>query len=395
MGSAQFIGESEIMPDNSYIMMYLSKSVFLIENIILLYIFLKPRRNKVVQISVFVITLMMANVLSHMLLKFNINPFIVSYMAGFIYIIPCIYIFKETIQAKFFVFFMIYSLTQFTFLVFMYIDKFLSPAVPNSYVLAGMLLELLSLPLFYHYARAPIRVLLKIINIQNPVFTIFPLLSFLLLAVYGLFDSYQLSTLISLVLSTLLIFFSYYLTASSLTGAKGVIKLEMDSITDNLTGLYNRRFMENMIEREYQQFIKNGSIFALVSADINFFNNISNRFGNDAGDSALKEIANVILNSAGMNDTVARWDEKEFFLLLPDTDEKQAMELSEIIRKKVEMGRFIPDDNSFTMSLTIGVSVVRTSDTVHSLIQRSDVAQLNKKHKSLNSVISLNQIESI
>jgi len=277
----------------------------------------------------------------------------------------------------------------------MQIDRFLSPAIPHIYVLAGMLLELASLPLFYRYARPPIRNLLKIINLQNPVFTLFPLLSFLLLAVYGLLDTYQLSTFISIVFSTTLIFFSYYLAASSLFGVKHLKELEIVSITDNLTGLYNRRYMENLIKKEYQQYLRTGSVFALASADINFFKNLNDKYGRDAGDSVLKYVANIIRESVRTYDTVARWNGKEFFLLLPETNEQQAVELLESIRKKVEMSRCIPGNNSVIVTLTLVVSVIRPSDTLDGLIKKADISLYNRQQKTLNCVVSFDYIEPV
>jgi len=376
------------MPDTGFNMAYLSKSVFLVENILFLYIFLTPGKKRLFQCAAFAATWVIANLLRKILLDYGIGTLPVSHIVGTFYLIPCVLIFKETIQAKIFVFFMIYSLTQSIYLVFMRIDLFLSPPVPQTYVLVGMLLELASLPLINRYVRSPVRNIIKIINFQNPVFTLFPILSFLLLAVYGLQWTYRYTTFITLVLTTSLIFFSYYLVAVSISGARRLQELELISMTDSLTGLYNRRYMEKKIRQEYQHYLRTGIGFALASADIDFFKNVNDRYGHDCGDSLLKAVSGVFLGSVRTYDTVARWGGEEFLFLFPAASEQQAMELAERIRKRVEAGSYIPADESAVVTITIGVSVIIPGDTVDGLIKRADIAMYHGKGKSRNCVVS-------
>jgi diguanylate cyclase (GGDEF)-like protein len=381
------------MPDSGFNLMYLSRSVFLVENILFLYVFLTSGRRRIIQAAAFTAAWISGCALRYILLQFSLDPQLISYLVGFLYIAPALLIFRETLQAKLFVFFMIYSLSQFTFLVFMHIDRYLSPEYPQTYVLAGMLLELAALPLLFRYVRSPIRRIIEIINLQNPVFTLFPILSFMLLAVYGLQITYQLTTFITLVLTTMLIFFSYYLIATSISGARRLQELKLISMTDSLTGLYNRRYMEKKIWQEFQQYIRTGSVFAIASADIDFFKYINDIYGHDMGDTSLKTIAKVLTESVRPYDTVARWGGEEFLILFPAANEMQAVELAERIRRRVETEKNISGDKSFIITLTLGVSVIRPDDTMDTLIKRADMALYHGKNKGRNCVVSFNKMD--
>jgi len=109
-----------------------------------------------------------------------------------------------------------FSLVQFAFLIFLHIDRFLSPPIPYTFLLVGLLLEMACLPLIRKYAKPSIRGIVEIINQQNPSFTLFPILSFILLTFFGVYRTYLLFSFIPLVLCTMLIVFSYYLIAISI-----------------------------------------------------------------------------------------------------------------------------------------------------------------------------------
>ncbi len=375
------------MPDSAYIMMYLSRTVFLLENIVFLYVFLTPRRTPLYQAAALIGTWIIANLSRRYIFMLIPDPLIVGYVIGTMYLVPCALIFKETIQAKIFVFFMVYSLSQFTYLVFSHIDRFIAPSLPHTFVLAGMMIEVALLPPAYRHARKPLRSILTILDMQNPVFTLFPILSFLLLAIYSLQDTYGIISFITLVLSTTLIFFSYYLAATSISGTRKLHEMERISVTDSLTGLFNRRYMEKKIRQEFQHAARTGSGFALASADIDFFKDVNDDYGHDGGDCILRSIADVMLGSVRAYDTVARWGGEEFLLLFPGANEEQAMELSERIRKTVEAESFVIGNNTAGLTLTIGVSIYTPDDTVEGLIKKADIALYRGKRRSRNCVV--------
>ncbi|MDD4599523.1 hypothetical protein SDC9_03964 [bioreactor metagenome] len=195
---------------------FISRGMFLITNILLLYIFLTPKRPFWFQITALSVTWIAIYFLRDILQSIIPDPFLVGYLVGSLYIIPCALIFKETINAKLFVFFMIFSLSQFTFLIFLFLEQLVFNHLVGSLILAGLLLEAASLPLIKKYVSPHVSNIIAIIDQRNFAFTCFPLLSFVLLAFYGVQRTYLLSNFIPLVVSTLLILFTYYLIATAI-----------------------------------------------------------------------------------------------------------------------------------------------------------------------------------
>lgn len=383
------------MQNADYIMQFTERSLFLVENILLLYIFLTPARSRIFQAFAFITTWIIIYLLRLVLDPYNIDPLLDSYIMGSLYFLPCLILFKEKIQAKFFIFYMIYSLTQLIYLIFMYIDRFMTPPITGTYVLAGLLLEFAALPLVNRYIKEPLKDIIEIMNQHNPVFTLFPILSFLLLVIYGLQKIFIPSTFIALVLTTILIFFSYYLIAFTITETRLHQELEYMSMTDSLTGLHNRRYMEKKIRKLHDHSIKSGTKFALACADIDYFKNVNDIYGHACGDIILKSVADDIRSVIRTYDTVARWGGEEFLILLPSTNELEAVELAEKVRKTIASGRYEGDVVSISITVTIGVTVIRQGETVESLLKRTDMALYHGKRISRNCVTSFTELDHI
>ncbi len=208
------------------LLLYATDGVFLITNILLLYVFLTPKRPMWLQITGFVTTVISVYWLRILLEPFILNFSLRGFLTGPLYLIPCMLLFKEKFHATIFVFFMIYSLTQFAYLIFMHIDLYFALPLPGILVFLGLIIEMLSLPLINKYMAPPIKDIVRIINQKNSSFTLLPVLAFMLLAFYGVHGTYSLATFIPLVLSTLLIFFSYYLIARSIAQTRRHHQLE-------------------------------------------------------------------------------------------------------------------------------------------------------------------------
>ncbi len=198
------------------ILLFVSRAIFLITNILLLYVFLTPRRPFWFQMTAFIVTWGTIYLLRGILQSIIPDPFLVGYIVGSWYMIPCAVIFKETMNAKLFVFFMIFSLSQFNFLIFLALEQFVCDDYVGGLVLAGLLLEAASLPLIKKYVSPHVSNIIAIIDQRNFGFTCFPLLSFVLLAFYGVQRTYLLANFFPLVVSTLLIIFTYYLIATAI-----------------------------------------------------------------------------------------------------------------------------------------------------------------------------------
>lgn len=356
--------------------------LYLVENIILLYVFLTPRRSRAFQVIAFVLAAV-AVFLSYFLGRnFGVRPFM-RYYFGSLYLVPCVLIFKETIRAKVFVFFMNYSITQFIYLLSLYLDRMISPPLPNLCVMLGLLVELAALPLASRYLRKPVRSIIGIIDSQRPSFTLFPILSFALLAYYGVHEFEALS-IIPISLSIFLIVFTYYLISASITTARRQIELERLSDTDPLTGIHNRRYMERRIAEELGRCRRTGQAFAMAMIDIDFFKRVNDEHGHDCGDFILKEIVAEIAAAVRSNDILARWGGEEFLLLLPATDGAHALVLAERIRMRIADRRWRYDSKSMSVTVTLGLSVATGDDDAETLVKRADIALYDGKNSGRN-----------
>lgn len=214
------------MSESTIILITLSRGVFLVSNILLDYSFLTPKRPLWFQIIAFGGTWIATYLLRDLLSSILTDPFLVGYTLSLLYLIPFALVFKESLHARLFVFFMVVSLSQLIFLIFLFLELLVFKHMVGGLILAGLLLELSSIPLIRKYIAPHVKNIIEVINHQNPIFTLFPILSYILLAFYGVQRIYLLPTFIPLVLSTILIAFTYYLIAISIDRTRRQKELE-------------------------------------------------------------------------------------------------------------------------------------------------------------------------
>ncbi len=208
------------MADSTLLLINISRAIFLISNIWLTYSFLTPKRPLWFQIIAYAGTWVAQYLARLLLTPTGLDTFLIGHMLTILYFVPIALIFKETLNAKFFVLFMVTSLSLFNFLIALFLEQIVFGHMVGGLVLAGQLLELASIPLIRKHITPHVRNILEIINLQNPIFTMFPFLSFILLAFYAVQRTYLLSIFIPLVLSTIIISIAYYLIAISIDRTK-------------------------------------------------------------------------------------------------------------------------------------------------------------------------------
>ena len=167
------------------------------------------------------------------------------------------------------------------------------------------------------------------------------------------------------------------------------LSLEM-AITDQLTGLHNRRYMS----RHLSTLIKNAGptkpIYFLVM-DIDHFKNVNDTHGHDGGDQVLREFANRIGANVRGIDLACRFGGEEFVVIMPDTDASLAYTVAERLRQSVEIRPFplsrLPSGVRVTVSIGIASSTANT-DTSKELLHRADQALYQAKREGRNRVIA-------
>lgn len=161
------------------------------------------------------------------------------------------------------------------------------------------------------------------------------------------------------------------------------IELEKLSITDGLTGLYNRMKLEVILENECRRASRSSASVAIVMLDVDTFKSINDTHGHHAGDQVLRELAGILASDVRSIDTVGRWGGEEFLLICPQTGISGAWILAEKLRKAIEAYDF-SDVGLCTCSF--GVSVYKKNERPEDVVMRADEAMYRAKVEGRNKV---------
>ena len=176
--------------------------------------------------------------------------------------------------------------------------------------------------------------------------------------------------------------------AIALDNALRVQRAEALSVTDDLTQLYNWRYMQQVLRRETKRALRGNRPLSLLFVDLDGFKSINDSHGHLFGSRALVESASVIRASARETDIVARFGGDEFALVLPDTASDGAVSVGERIRDRLAAHRFLEGDG-LSIALTASVGVATLPDvaaTAEELIQAADEAMYWVKSHGKNGI---------
>ena len=176
--------------------------------------------------------------------------------------------------------------------------------------------------------------------------------------------------------------------AIALDNALRMQRAEALSVTDDLTQLYNSRYLSQVLRRETKRASRSGRPLSLLFIDLDGFKSINDSHGHLFGSSALVEAAAVIRISARETDIVARFGGDEFALVLPDTGSEGAVAVGERIRDKIAAHRFLSSEG-LDIKLTVSVGVATLPDVAASaeqLIHAADEAMYWVKEHGKNGI---------
>jgi diguanylate cyclase (GGDEF)-like protein len=161
-------------------------------------------------------------------------------------------------------------------------------------------------------------------------------------------------------------------------------ELERLSTSDALTGLHNRRFLTQRLSEELSRAYRQKTSFTVLMADVDEFKKYNDAFGHPAGDEVLKKVANILLGSTRAVDCTARYGGEEFAVLLNDSTGKDALDVAERIRTRVEEQEF-PG-----RKITISIGMAEFPDhgyTAEAVISSADEALYEAKRGGRNRVV--------
>lgn len=164
-------------------------------------------------------------------------------------------------------------------------------------------------------------------------------------------------------------------------------KLEHMAVTDELTGLANRRFFIWQAKRQMAQSSRSDQPLSLLMLDIDHFKNVNDTYGHEAGDNALKKVSAILQSTLREGDQCGRMGGEEFAVLLPQTSAESAGNVAERIRILIENLSILTSSGSCSVTVSVGVAT-RSDQTkdIDSLIRKADEAMYQAKREGRNKV---------
>jgi diguanylate cyclase (GGDEF)-like protein len=174
--------------------------------------------------------------------------------------------------------------------------------------------------------------------------------------------------------------------------AEANAKLSRLSLTDDLTGLFNHRYLVRALEAEFLRAIRYKRSLSVLLFDIDNFKEVNDIYGHICGDAVLVKIASLIRGCLRSSDMAARYGGDEIAVLLPETEKSKAAEVAEKLRRSVEKTSFERDGRTFNITCSIGIASAPDSGIRdwNALLDRADKALYTGKGKGKNVVFTFN-----
>lgn len=176
------------------------------------------------------------------------------------------------------------------------------------------------------------------------------------------------------------------------------INLKKQSVTDELTGLYNRKYLHHRLEAEISRAKRYGTPLSCLLLDIDFFKTVNDMYGYDWGDVLLKKIAQMLEALIRKEDILTRYGDEEFILILPNTSEDNAFIFAERFRRDIEKMEFIPANEEERHPITIsgGISsypfLENVEENSNTIIRYAEHALYAAKKHGKNQIVEFSKM---
>ena len=175
-------------------------------------------------------------------------------------------------------------------------------------------------------------------------------------------------------------------------------KVDEVSTTDELTGLHNRKYLQEALESEISRSRRYKTKVSCILFDLDYFKAVNDMYGYEWGDILLRNIAGMLDVSVRKEDIVTRYGDEEFLLILPETSEDNAFVYAERFRRSVEKMEFIPagEEERHPITISGGIATFPCMENVqedaNTLIRYAEHALYNAKHRGRNKIVQFSQI---
>lgn len=164
--------------------------------------------------------------------------------------------------------------------------------------------------------------------------------------------------------------------------------IQEQAIHDELTGLYNRRYLLAAIDTEVRRAARSSDVFCILLLDVDHFKRINDTFGHLAGDQALTLLSKTISSKLRTIDCFGRYGGEEFILLMPQTNLNGALLAAERMREVIATSKFELVQSDTSLSVSIGVAEFFDGESVEQIISRADLALYAAKDGGRNRVVA-------
>ncbi|MBV1908958.1 MAG: GGDEF domain-containing protein [Kangiellaceae bacterium] len=165
-------------------------------------------------------------------------------------------------------------------------------------------------------------------------------------------------------------------------------KLEIVAATDDLTGLLNRRAINQHLEKEHERSKRNLASISVLLIDIDHFKSINDTYGHLAGDRVLQQLSETLKASIREVDYLARWGGEEFLVLMPDTDSSAAMVLAKRIQTAIKDAVITYKQNKIRLTMSGGLVELSANEAIKDGLLKADELLYKAKELGRNKVMS-------
>ena len=165
-------------------------------------------------------------------------------------------------------------------------------------------------------------------------------------------------------------------------------ELERLALTDPLTHMPNRRFLESALQERFQESLRYGVPFGVMLFDIDHFKSVNDEYGHNAGDDVLRTVGKTLLSSTRPFDTIGRWGGEEFLGVVRNINTKEIYNLAERLRLLVASSTTRTVRGPVDVTVSGGVATIQPDENIASLLRRVDECLYISKNNGRNRITS-------